>query len=419
MQTVMRGAEARLVEMLNELSDRPDGWHLILFHLSDLLEEYKSEYQVRIAVNMINDLLRAAEGGIYVCMDGSIAVLCRDISHQLRNKLIFQLRYLYMDDPLAYGTDGSENEQFCTSYNLEADIRACIQLFTRRMTAHLRPQRAAAPAVSAPASNVIMLDAPSPAMPALSSAPHFSAQRLAGFERDLAALDLSRAVRRQAICAFNAAGQGQRVFDELYIHMPHLRELLKSDVDFLSNKWLFKYLTQLLDRKVLEMIGSEAPKHLAQPLSINVNVETLLSDAFSMFDAALPAHLKVAVVFEIHAVDLFADTAAFVFACAQAQKSGYRVCLDGLTDIGFLQIDRERIGADLVKLQWNADFAADIQKKENRQLKDAVKKCGANRIILCRCDTREAVEYGRALGISLFQGRYLDQLLNPQAKVTN
>jgi hypothetical protein len=48
-----------------------------------------------------------------------------------------------------------------------------------------------------------------------------------------------------------------------------------------------------------------------------------------------------------------------------------------------------------------------------------VKRCGANRVILTRCDNRQAVEYGQAFGISLFQGRYLDELIDPTRTVQN
>jgi hypothetical protein len=40
-------------------------------------------------------------------------------------------------------------------------------------------------------------------------------------------------------------------------------------------------------------------------------------------------------------------------------------------------------------------------------------------VILSRCDSRQSVSYGQALGISLFQGRYLDRMINPQQKVEN
>lgn len=391
---VDRSAEARLVETLGDLRDQCDSWTAVAFHLSELMDEYKSDYQLKIALNMANDLLRAFEGAIYAFDDGSLLVLCNHLSHVLLNKLVFQLRYLYMDDPLAYTPDGIENPDFCAVYRLHQDWQACNDLATRAMMRAARKDRAAPQIAQGPAGR-------------------FSASRLADIERDMGKMDLSAALRRQPVCASGTNGAMRRVFDELYIHMPHLRELLKVNVDFLSNKWLFKYITRLLDDRVLAMLKADAQAQLAYPLSININAESLLTDAFAAFDAALSPALKVAIVFEIPVVDAFADMAAFTVARETVQRQGYRVCLDGLSTQSFVHIDRERLGADLVKLQWNADVTADLNTPENKRLGGAIRESGSSRVILCRCDTKAAVDYGQSMGVALFQGRYIDGLLNP------
>ncbi len=109
----------------------------------------------------------------------------------------------------------------------------------------------------------------------------------------------------------------------------------------------------------------------------------------------------------------------FQVARKEVQKKGYRVCLDGLTTESFVQVNREKLGVDLLKLQWNADITSDLQSFENRELAAAVRSCGNNRVILCRCDNASAIEYGQALGISLFQGRHIDKLVAPNARVEN
>ena len=127
----------------------------------------------------------------------------------------------------------------------------------------------------------------------------------------------------------------------------------------------------------------------------------------------------MAVVFEIPVVDVFADIKAFHFARAAVQKLGYRVCIDGLTTQSFVHINRDQLKADLVKLQWNADLESDLTTTHNQALVRAVEACGANRVILCRCDSKQAIEYGRALKLSLFQGRHLDGVINPTSTVNN
>lgn len=425
MFTVSKDSEVKLVETLNAIADERGHWQAAHFHLGDLQEEFKSPYQTKIAVNMVGDMLRDYTGGQYVCGDGSLIVLCRDTPQQLFQKLIFQLRYLHMDDPLAYSPDGQENADFCTYYALERDWQAFYDECTRRMTfvaKRIAPSQAAAAARAKPQPEERMVaDVPlklDPSGNSVRTSP-FSAARLANVESDLIHADLSRAVRRQPVCAVVGSGPVRPVFDELYIHIAHLRQMLRADVDFLGNKWLFKYLTQILDERVLFMLRHNQARYLESPIALNLNVETLMSDWFLDFDAVVKPAVKVSMVLEIHVMDVFSDISAFNYVRSNVQKMGYRVCLDGLNTDSFLQIDRQRLGCDLVKLQWNADLEADLQSEENKALQAAIKNCGANRMILCRCDSKHAVQYGQAMGISLFQGRHLDMMLNPSAKIAN
>ncbi|OYW12921.1 MAG: hypothetical protein B7X02_03180, partial [Rhodospirillales bacterium 12-54-5] len=67
----------------------------------------------------------------------------------------------------------------------------------------------------------------------------------------------------------------------------------------------------------------------------------------------------------------------------------------------------------------NAAVKSEMSSAVNQRVAEAVKRCGANRVILTRCDSKQAVEYGQAMGITLFQGRYLDAQVNPQSEVVN
>jgi hypothetical protein len=413
MQLTMKNAEVKLMESLSTIHV-PSGWRACHFHLNKLLEQYQSEYQSKIAVNLIHDLLVEYEGGIFLFADQSIVVLCSQLDKLVQNKLIFQLRYLYMDDPLAYTDDGQENPEFCTVYDLGRDWQEFFEWASRRMALSVRKNPASErPAVKAHVEG-------SPQKPADGLPAGLSVSVLANIERDLQHADLSRVIRKQPVCAVLPGNGGvRRVFDELYIHIAHLRQMLRVDVDFFSNRWLFKYLTQILDRRMIALIKSHPGRFLEHPISLNLNVETLLSPAFADFDAGLKDSTKISMVIEVPAVDIFADTNAFMLARGEAQKLGYRVCLDGLTTESFLHIDREKLGLNLIKVQWNADPKVELGSEQNRALAAAITRCGTNRIILCRCDNRAAVEYGQALGISLFQGRYIDSLLDPEAKVQN
>lgn len=420
MFTTTKDAEPKLMELLSSIEDEANDWHAVHFRFNLLQEHYRSNYQIKIAVNLINDLLKSNQGGLFVLQDCNLYLVVKAATKSQLDKVIFQLRYLFADDPLSYDAEGDENPEFCEIYDLGVAYDQFVDTTRRRIVKSAKrgggqKREAAASAAPTPTSRAKVAD-----IVTLSGKPvPLTVQRLANIERDLESADLSRVMRRQPICAAVPNMMVRRVFDEFYINIAHLKQLLSSNVDLTSNRWLFKYLTQVLDSRMLEMIGRNSSRFLDRPISINLNVETLLSDSFTKFDAAIKPSMKVSIVIELQIADVFNDMSAFLVAKETVQKLGYRVCLDGLTSLSFTQIDRERLGFDLAKLQWNADLESDLKTRENKQLADAVKYCGPNRIILCRCDDRRAVDYGQAMGISLFQGRFLDKLIDPTSKVEN
>lgn len=414
MRIIKRDTEAKLVEMVETLQDA-NAWRALHFHFSQLLDHYKSDYQIKIAVNLVTDLLKDCDGTVFICADSDIMVLARGANKVLLDKVIFQLRYLFMDDPLAYNVEGQENRDFCSVHDLSVGKDDFQRVCKKLLGASAKSEMAGGAfygnqdmAAGMKSGHIITRNI-------RPMTPH----RLAAVEEDLRPADLSRVLRRQPICAAKPGKPIRHVFDELYINISHLRQIIMADVDFTSNHNLFKYLTEVLDEKVLDLLRRNNKQYFEMPLSINLNVGTLLSDKFAEFDAAIKPSTKVSIVIELQVSDVFADMEAFLVAKNSVQKLGYRVCLDGLTPLSFTQVSREQLGFDLAKLQWNADAEGDLGTPENVALAKAVKKCGANRVILCRCDSREAIDYGQAMDISLFQGRFLDKVINPNAKVQN
>ena len=62
-------------------------------------------------------------------------------------------------------------------------------------------------------------------------------------------------------------------------------------------------------------------------------------------------------------------------------------------------------------------MADDLSGSRTQELKDHIDRCGRARIILSRCDSDEAIRFGQALGITMYQGRYVDKLLTQEGRV--
>ncbi len=417
MRIITREPEAHLIELLNLVQEQRQGWVAVSFAFSRLLEHYRSEYQIKIATNLMNDILGERDGAVYLCEDANIYIMVRHFPKPLLDKMIFQLRYLFMDDPLAYTMEGEENPEFASAFNIENEWQEFMDICKRRLVSRVRKTQAEQRRIpNATAEALESVGIEQKPMPSMRS---FNATNLAAIERDVRDVDLSATIRRQPVCAAVPETTMRTVFDEMYINIAHLRQSMGLQVDLNSNRWLFKYLTQILDVQMLDMIQRNPARYLANPVSLNLNIATLLSNRFAEFDAAIKPSSKVSVVIELQIADVFADMAGFLTAKETVQKLGYRVCLDGVTELSFPQIDRQRLGFDLIKLIWNADSEQDVDSESNRALVAAIKKCGSNRVILSRCDSKRAIDYGHAMGLTLFQGRFIDGIVNPKAAMQN
>lgn len=396
LKIIKKDGEKRLLDVLGKLREE-QGYHVIHLNFSQLFDHYKNEYQHKIATNIITDILAEAEGYVIELHDYDIFVICKEVITNVIKKLIFQLRYLYMDDPLAYDPDGNENPAFSQIYELRRNWRDLFNM-ARDKSVELEKLR----------------DKQSRVKKATGDPYQLTPERLARVEAELGRISLGDAFRSQPVCAAKSAGF-QTIFSELYINISTLAELTSGNVNLTSNRWLFRYLTELLDIKMLEHISKNARKIFKSAVSINLNIESILSTSFVEFDKHLDEPTKKNIIIEIQASDIFADVRGFLTARDLVQQSGYRICLDGLTIQTILQIDRQSLGFDLAKMFWPAD----LKNKEGSGLKEAVERCGKNRIILARCDAADAVYYGQSLGISLFQGRYVDSIINPDSNIVN
>lgn len=408
MKVVTSNSETKLLEVINGLKEDPSGYYALNFNLSQLTAEYRSEYQIKISLNILNDLFKGMDSIAFTMRDCDVVLLYNGTNRGLLEKAIFQIRYLFMDDPLSYGSDGLENEDLCTVYDLEFQWRDFYNYCLSRN------------------SDEVIHEHHAPSQ-LISTIPGEKRQKLHVFNIELLVriintiqrTNISHALRRQPVCAFVQGREPKTIFNETYINIPHLLHLINFDVDVFSNMPLFKYLTRILDKRVLSSLEDKASNNDFFPASINLNVNTLLSEEFSSFDATLDSQKKKSTLIEIHVSDVFEDIHKFVAAMATVQGLGYRICIDGLDGLAFAQIDRKVLGFDLAKVKWSQELSTEEGKGNREMLSDAVKKCGANRVILCRCDSEEALEYGKSIGISLFQGRYIDNLLDPDSTITN
>jgi len=167
---------------------------------------------------------------------------------------------------------------------------------------------------------------------------------------------------------------------------------------------------------VLKLLTQADDRDLHSSFSVNLNVNTLLSPEFNEFDNSLRSGGRGTIVVELQLIDIFADVAGYMFARDFVRERGYRICIDGVTHQSLPLIDRQALGADLIKLAWLPELSDGVSDEVREKIHKLVEQAGSSRVILARCDDPAAIRLGQNMGVAMFQGRYLDNVLQDNAR---
>jgi len=403
--------EAQFADHAQRLMKFPTGWRAVYVHLSNLRSQNRQDHHKRIAAASFEAIIRRYEGRLFKLENGDFVFACKGAEKTDIEEVIDKLRFLFSEDPVVIAS-AQQGKRFVTWFDIgNADERETFrhladQLYAR--SEERRDKERQSRIIDAGSSRLGGGNDEEDGGP-------LTPELLAKLEEALKRMDIRNMIRRQAICAIIPNNEPRLVFNELFIAMAELKRQIMPGVDIFADRWLFQRLTQSLDKRVLSALP-EMRADLERALSINLNVSTLLSSEFLAFDQQLRAGTKKAIVFELQTADIFSDMGAYMFARDFVHDRGYRLCIDGLTHFTFPLVNREDLGVDLKKMYWATDLGDDGKSDRRDKIRQSVAQAGAARVILCRCDDETAVEFGQSLGISLFQGRYIDGIMAESQK---
>ena len=393
-------AEIVLIDYVRRLDRFREGRRAVHVHLSRLKPYNRREHHLRIAAFALETMVRNFGGALFNLYNDDFLALCKGASVAEMDEFVLRLRYLFGEDPLLVEME-RKGEEFCTWYDLEQEYD-----FLRAHVAELDAARMSHEAALAEADQEQQDQDPLPSTP-------LDPTRLATITDAIAQADLSSMLRRQAVCALVGDSKPETVFSELYISMDELRQTLMPTHDIQANRWLFQDLTRHLDLRMIALLLRSNDSTLRHTFSINLNIDTILSPEFLRFDAALQGTARRTIVIEMQLVDVFADIGNFIFARDFLHDRGYRICLDGTTHMSLPFVDRRRLDFDLVKLRWSSDLNDQLAGPRGQELEATIRDLSPERLILCRCDSEQAFELGRSLGIAMYQGFHVESRLLP------
>lgn len=385
--------EFALLEHAERLSQYRFGRRVIHIPLSQMKLRERRDYHMRIAINTFENMVSLCEGRIFRLSNHDLVFVFRSDDPVPVEDAIRRLHRLFRADPLSGNAENELLERFYTSYNLDTEYDGFRMLVRRLYDEAQRALRERA------RDGVSVADKPP-----------LDAVSLKALLDVMTRSEVSSFLRRQTIYACIPKRAPEAIFDELFISIGDLHSAILPGSNITANRWLFQYVTESLDQQMLKMLMRADDASLTRSFSINLNISTILSPEFLVFDASLSARARGTIVLEIQPIDIFADLSAFAFARDFAHDRGYRVCLDGLNEYSFTLLDRERLNVDLVKLAWLPGMVVTANAERREKIGALIERAGKPNVILCHVDSEEAIEFGRSLGIALYQGRHIDKM---------
>ncbi len=392
-------AELLLHEYVRALIDHRHGRQVVHVRLSALQAYNRRQQHLRAATSGFEALVNARLGQLFVLASTDLLFFYEtDLANRVHEE-VEKIFFLFGDDPLLrepYGRDA-----FITVVDCDAGYDDVISR-VRRLAAEAAPRRVADETRQASETRYRLRRRQH-------HGEELSPEMLERIEATLHHADVSNLIRRQMVCAVTPQLTVKPRFAELFISIHDLSDAVLPGADLVAHPWLFRRLTESLDHRMLAHLSLSENTKLEQETSVNLNLATLSSREFQAFDAALTTMQIGHLLIEIQASDVFADLDAFLFTRDLLQGKGYRVCLDGLSCRHLALIDWSALGADVVKAIWDprlADDAAGID-----DLRRHLHEVEADRVVLTRVDCEQGVRLGQDVGISVFQGRFIDLLV--------
>jgi len=391
--------EGLLLEYVHQLEKHRKDRRAVHLHLSTLSPNNRREQHIQTAVSNFEPLIKDERGQMFVLKNSDLFFVFEETAKLQTEAVVQDIRFLFDDDPL-FAAQEKADQPFATWYDADKDYDSILHLVQGLAQTEEKGQT----------QDRSRMDARSKLKAKQEQGEPLTPEVLEQVITALVRADLSNLVRRQFICQVDTNMVPEQKFSELFISIKDVRETILPKVNLVANRWLFQHLTETLDKRMLSMLNKTDSISMSGDISFNLNVATLLSKEFLSFDDNIAASRRGSMTIELQKEDIFNDLSAYVFAREFVKEKGFRVCLDGLNLETLLMIDTESLGVDMVKLIWDPELV-DSGEDAHGHLRSIIRQRGDQHLILCRCDDRQAVDFGHAIGFQLFQGRFVENLI--------
>lgn len=393
---------AKLLDALHRLSSAPDGWGVVVVHLSRLQSQNRRSHHPRCIRSIFEPVAARYGGRIFVLHTGDVILLCKVEGFNDLSEGICHVRRLLSEDPLSSAKVTRDREgEMLSLIPLKRSffpfLEKINQIAAEEDLEHVQRNHL---------NEGLRIDH--------STKENFFLNEN-GFDETLKRTGVTPALHYETVCQILPGCSKLRpLFQELVLSSERMLGCQKSSFSLREDPWYTSHLSHTVDAQILSLLEKCASFSSGHAFSLNLSVSTLLSLRFEAFDENLPAAARGKLVIECQKKDIFSDIGAFFYARDYLHERGYTLCLDNITPLLLPHLNREKLGFDYLKLIWRPSTEGQGIGCL-KELEETLDQEDLSRIILACCDTLDDIVLGQSLGISLFQGYKLDALLTEQS----
>lgn len=217
-------------------------------------------------------------------------------------------------------------------------------------------------------------------------------------------------IRHQKLAIIQSGMPPREVMHEYFVGMDMLKKHVFKRVELRGSGNLFNQLTLTLDRLLVGAYTAVNPN--GAKCSINLNVESVFTKSFQDFMGADNAAFSN-LVFEFRQANILQHFDEFVVAAELIRSRGGTIAVDAIFPETVGVVNMSRLNANMAKVFWRA--GAETVLPQFRDEIAALQAAGTV-VVLARLDDELGLQVAHDLGIQMFQGFYVDDLLAAQAK---
>ena len=366
----------------------------LFVRLSALQAGLRREHHLRLAAAVFDPILRRFEAQLFGLSNGDLMLITKDVPVLELDNLTAKLRGMFADDPMVYST-GQDGIGFATMF----DIRRSPSDFLGLCETILADALARHQTIPSPAKKT---------SGRTDDSSRLTAQSLASICEGLENIEIGPFIRKQPVFAISRNGAVQRMFTDLMVSLPDLQRALAPAIDLQSERWLCRSLARTIDQRMLAHLRAADPSTLPANFGVSLDILGLDSENFRTLEAINQGFAGKRVIINVPHLVAFADLGSYLAATARLKAIGFGLCLDGLCHHTLPLINRARLAVEFLRVQWNP-MLEQSGTPAAEPLMRGIERADPLRVILKGCDTPAAFSTGRALGLALFQGKFLDQ----------